>query len=145
MIACKQRKRERKTAFGVVNFETGQMTVSFEKRGNQKTFKKFLKKVLKVYQEHSKIFIVVDNVRYHHAKKLKNWLEKLNEKIELVYLPPYSPDLNPIERVWWYMRKKITHNRFLETLDDRIAKFWQMFSHFLKPNQTIRNLCVVNY
>jgi transposase len=51
--------------------------------------------------------MVVDNVRYHHAKRLKPILEKYKNRIELAYLPAYSPDLNPIERVWWYMRKKL--------------------------------------
>jgi transposase len=46
--------------------------------------------------------MVVDNVRFHHAKLLKKWLIN-NTKLELVYLPPYSPELNPIERAWWYM------------------------------------------
>lgn len=68
-----------------------------------------------------------------------------NSKIEILYLPPYSPELNPIERVWWYMRKKITHNRFLETLKDRKIKFWQMFSLFFKPNQKLLTVCNVNY
>ena len=41
--------------------------------------------------------MVLDNVRYHHAKKLKIWLAK-NPKLELFFLPPYSPDLNAVER-----------------------------------------------
>jgi transposase len=50
--------------------------------------------------------MVVDNVRYHDAKRLKPILEKYKNRLEIVYLPAYSPDLNPIERIWWYMRKK---------------------------------------
>jgi len=50
--------------------------------------------------------LVFDNVRFHHAKALKPFLEKNKDKTELMFLHAYSPDLNPIERVWWYMRKK---------------------------------------
>ncbi len=50
--------------------------------------------------------MVLDNVRYHHAKKLQRWLEK-QTKLEFLFLPPYSPDLNAVERAWWYMRKKL--------------------------------------
>jgi transposase len=48
--------------------------------------------------------MVVDNVRFHHAKLLKKWFHKHPK-----HLSPYLPELNPIERAWWYIRKKIIH------------------------------------
>jgi gamma-glutamyltranspeptidase len=90
-ISCKQRQRERQTAMGSYNFDTGQMTVTFHQKGNYQSFKRHLKKILKIYRHHSKIIMVVDNVRFHHAKLLKKWLIN-NTKLELVYLPPYSPE-----------------------------------------------------
>lgn len=141
---CKQRGRERKTAMGSFNYGTGQMTLSFHQKGNYKSFKKHLKKLLYIYKAHSKIIVVADNVRFHHANLLKRWLLD-NPKLEIVYLPPYSPDLNPVERAWWYMRKKITHNRFVHSLDERTIAFWKMFSHFLKPNQEMLKVCEINY
>ena len=123
---------------------TGQLVINFADRGNYKTFRMHLKKILRTYKDAKKIVLYLDNVRYHHAKKLKEFLI-IHTKLELVYLPPYSPDLNPIERVWWFMRKKITHNRWIETLKERKAKFWKMFSSFLKPNPTIKNICVFNF
>lgn len=144
VIDCKQRGRERNTTFGSYNYMTGQMTINFCEKGNAKTFKKHLKKVLYEYREYSKIIMVVDNVRYHHSKYIKKWL-LLNPKLELFYLSPYSPELNPIERAWWYMRKKITHNRFIKSLKERKKAFWKMFSHFLKPNDVLPNICVINY
>ena len=143
-VTCKQRRRERKTATGSYNFETGQMTVSFHQRGNYQSFKKHLKKVLYTYRDHSKILVVVDNVRFHHAKLLKKWVRK-HPQLELVYLPAYSPELNPIERAWWYMRKKITHNRYVTSLEERIKVFWKMFSHFQKPNTELLMVCEINY
>ena len=129
---------------GSYNFATGQITVSFHQKGNYQSFKKHLKKTLNIYRNHSSIIIVVDNVRFHHARLLKKWLLK-KPKLELVYLPPYSPDLNPIERAWWYMRKKITHNRYLKSLQERKIAFWKMFSHFQKPNDELLNICEINY
>ena len=143
-VICKQRKRERQTVFGSYNYDSGQITVSFADRGNSKTFKKHLKKVLWEYKEVPKIIMVLDNVAYHHAKKISAWLE-LHPKLSLLFLPPYSPDLNAVERSWWYMRKKITHNRYLKTLKERKAVFWKMFSHFLKPNEELKHVCEINY
>jgi transposase len=84
--------------------------------------------------------MVLDNVRYHHAKRLKPILRKYQHRLELVYLPPYSPDLNPMERIWWYMRKKITHNRYLENMESRMEKFNQLMEEFSSENQRGRNL-----
>ena len=88
--------------------------------------------------------MVLDNVRYHHAKRLKLWLAK-KTKLELFFLPPYSPDLNAVERAWWYMRKKITNNRYIMTLKERKKEFWKMFSHFQKPNDELKSVCEINY
>jgi transposase len=46
-----------------------------------------------------KIFLILDNLRVHHSKPVKAWLEKNKEKIEVFYLPSYSPELNPDERL----------------------------------------------
>ena len=85
--------------------------------------------------------MVLDNVRYHHAKRLKPILEKYKHLIELVFLPPYSPDLSCIERFWWYMRKKITHNRYLKKMEERIEMFLSFTNKFKYPNQIGINLC----
>lgn len=120
------------------------MTIKSANRGNALTFKKFLKKILRIHKG-IKVFMVLDNVRYHHAKRLKIFLERNRNKLELIFLPPYSPDLNPVERAWWYMRKKITHNRSMVSLKERKRQFWKMFSHYQKPNEEMKILCNVNY
>jgi transposase len=144
IVECKQNKRERQTGLGSVNIKTGQMVLSFADHGNYQGFKKHLKKILRVYANAPKIILCLDNVRYHHARLLKMFLES-HPKLELIYLPPYSPDLNPVERAWWYMRKYITHNRFLNSLKERKVMFWKLFSAFHKPNDVIKKLCVINY
>jgi hypothetical protein len=44
-----------------------------------------------------------------------------------------------------YMRQKITPNRYIHTMKERIVAFWKMFSHFQKPNQEIKHVCGINY
>ncbi|MDR2887137.1 MAG: transposase [Bacteroidales bacterium] len=75
-------------------------------------------------------------MRFHHVNNLKSFLEEYPE-LEIRYLPTYSPDLNPVERVWWHMCKWITHNRYLSSLKERIAKFWRLMSEYLKPTPTL--------
>ncbi|WP_341764698.1 transposase [Candidatus Tisiphia endosymbiont of Beris chalybata] len=47
---------------------------------------------------------------YHKSKKVKEYL--VNSTIELIFLPPYSPNLNPIERLWKFMHRIVTNNKF---------------------------------
>jgi len=143
-IETKQKGRKRETFFGCVNPINGQVIAQSANKGNAKTFKLFLKKVLRKQKSKGKVTIVLDNVRYHHAKMLKPFLINNRDKLELIFLPPYSPDLNPIERVWWYMRKNITHNRTFESLKIRKISFWKLMSPYEKPNETMKRLCIIN-
>jgi transposase len=108
-------------------------------KGNTITFFSFLLTVV-LQQPGKKVVMVLDNVRYHHAKRLKPILERYKSRLELVFLPPYSPDLNPMERIWWYMRKKITHNRYVESIESRIEAFEAFMEGFKVENPTGKRL-----
>lgn len=130
-ISQPQRKRERRTVFGAVNPHTGDLMESVEDKGNTLSFFRFLCKCVNK-NEGKKVYMVLDNVRFHHAKRLQPILEKYKKQIELVFLPPYSPDLNPIERVWWLMRKQVTHNRWVKSMEQRIDDFEHWCRHVNK-------------
>lgn len=144
IIDCQQRGRERRTVLGSVDYRTGQMTLNIELAGNMNTFIGHLEKLNVTYLKKEKIVLILDNVKFHHAKTVQQWLKE-HPKFEVLFLPPYSPNLNPIERVGWFMRKRITHNRFVENMQQRIDKFNLMFNSFLRPNIIIKNICVTNF
>ncbi|EAA8200304.1 hypothetical protein AOL60_22065 [Salmonella enterica] len=54
--------------------------------------------------------MILDGAGYHRTEQVKEWAFMLN--IELYYLPPYSPNLNPIERLWKAMNEKVINNRY---------------------------------
>jgi hypothetical protein len=99
VIKSMQAKKERVTGFGSVNPLTGQFVASFAKTGNTQSFKKYLRKVLRVYSGKKKIIMYVDNVSFHCTRGLRGILAA-HPQLELCYLSAYSPDLNPVERVW---------------------------------------------
>ena len=55
-----------------------------------------------------KIFLILDNLRVHHSKPVKAWIEEHKEKIEVFFLPGYSPELNPDERLNADLKHRIT-------------------------------------
>lgn len=67
----------------------------FDKNFTTQVFLGFLKRLIK--SSKTKIFLIVDNIRVHHAKVVKQWLEENKTKIEIFFLPAYSPELNPDE------------------------------------------------
>jgi len=64
---------------------------------NVDQFLEFLKGLIK--HRHRKVFLVLDNLRVHHGKEITKWAKKNKKRIELFYLPAYSPDLNPDEHL----------------------------------------------
>ena len=76
---------------GVVRF------MLYESSMNAKTLIKFLRALIE--STPNKVFLILDNLRVHHAKKVKRWLSRptIKQRLEVFFLPPYSPELNPDE------------------------------------------------
>jgi transposase len=97
---------------------------------NAGIFCEFIERLIEGVEQ--KIFLIVDNHKIHRAKKVKDLVESLDGKVELFYLPPYSPELNPVEHLWDELREKGFHNRVFSSLDavedqlvDRLAAMEQ--------------------
>ncbi len=67
----------------------------YEDKMNSKTLIKFLKRLIK--DSTKKIFLILDNLKVHHSYVVKDWLSKHKERLEVFFLPSYSPELNPDE------------------------------------------------
>ncbi|MFQ5981727.1 MAG: IS630 family transposase [Candidatus Heimdallarchaeota archaeon] len=127
--------------FGAVNTMTGKLVTMLSPKFNAETFEIFLRRLLRHRKRSRKMVIIIDNARYHHAKVLKPLLKKYHEVLRLDYLPPYSPDLNPIERVWKFLRKTCMHNQYFETLDELIYAVESEMEVWKKPNNILYKLC----
>lgn len=93
----------------------------------------------------------MDNAPWH--KKAYRLIEKeklpeyedIRGKIELMTLPPYSPDLNPIEQCWRVTRREVTHNRYFRDLEELETKLEHYFDEFRVPNAKFSSLCGFNH
>jgi transposase len=82
----------------------GRMVFRIEKeKVTSKTFIDFLKQIMKNHKWR-KIIAIIDNSPTHTAKRVKDFIEQNKSKIAIYYLPTYSPDLNPDEDVWRYLK-----------------------------------------
>ena len=64
--------------------------------------------------------------------------------IDILFLPPYSPELNPIERVWKMVKIHATHNRYFQFLSDMKDALSDEFNRHSRPNEELRKLCVIS-
>lgn len=76
----------------------------------------FLQKIEEAYPTKSKIHLFCDNAPYYRNKAVTEYLK--DSKIELHFLPPYSPNLNPIERLWKWMKERVVYNTYYEHFAD---------------------------
>ena len=89
-------KRFRFNMISAINNRGKLKFMIYGERFKAETFIEFLRRLIKS-NEKRKIFLIVDNHRVHHAKKVSEWLRRHKEEIELFFLPKYSPELNPDE------------------------------------------------
>ena len=107
---------------------------------NAKVLTRFFKRLIRDAKR--KVFLILDNLRVHHAKVVREWLEKQSEKLEVFFLPSYSPELNPDECLNADLKQAVTskaparakgqlkkatvgHLRKLSKSPERIKKYFQ--------------------
>lgn len=108
--------RERLNLHGAMNAETLELTVIESETVDAESTIQLLEMIEKKYALAVTIFVILDNAKYHYSKKVKNFLE--SSKIKLIFLPSYSPNLNLIERLWRFFKKKVLYNTYYEKLED---------------------------
>jgi transposase len=127
---------------GNPNYDPGHRDCQADDNYEAEVFFNFLRNVLMLYP-FDNITIILYNSRIHHAKLLKPLLQKHRERLNLVFLPPYSPNLNLIEGLWRWMKSEIINNIFYDSVKE-IQKEVRSFidSNIKVPDIVIDRLCV---
>ena len=110
--------RQRLNLHGALNLETGTCHLVETTAVNAQSTIALLSQLLDAYPEAGTIHVILDNARYHHAKIVNQWLSIHGQRMNLIFLPPYAPNLNAIERLWTVLHKSVTHNKFHSTFND---------------------------
>lgn len=112
--------------FGALNVRTGSVVHGITAHKNAATFVQFLEYLSSRYRRASRLHLVLDNYIIHKAGCVQRYLTHPDCRIVLHFLPPYSPDDNPIERLWKQMHDHVTRNHRCPTIDalvDAVRRF----------------------
>lgn len=131
--------------FGAVRLRDGRFVFRREQeRFNGDTFFQFLQSLRQVaVRVRRRVVVIADNAKYHHATLHRAWREQHADRFALDFLPPYSPDLNPIERVWKLTRRLCLHNRYFPNLEEVLEAVESTFVEWTAGNETLRRLCAI--
>jgi transposase len=133
--------RKSVACFGAASLRSGQFVRMMCPIFNAVTFQRFLKRLLRQQTPGRRMIVVLDNARYQHANLLRAFLRRHAKYLRLLFLPPYSPQLAPIERVWKLTRRLATHNRYFATLPEVLMAVNACFDRWRRPNTVLRRLC----
>lgn len=132
--------RKKVNIVGAVNPLTGSHAemMTSGKMGEKK-FVEFLEKLCRKFR--GDIYFFLDNFRIHKSKLVENWL-KDHPRMNLLFLPAYSPDLNVIEWLWCYSRRKFLNNK----LFTKTRQLTSSYSWFLRklPKSTVKSVCNID-
>jgi transposase len=115
-------QNEKKVVYGGIDYASGQITHTIADSKSGTNFLVFLIALLLAYPTR-KIRLVCDNGRFHHTKAVRAWLADHKDRIEIYWLPPYSPSLNLIERLWGHLKRTVLANILFHTLGDLETAF----------------------
>lgn len=90
--------------------------MTFKENLTKEVFLQFLRRMIR--KARHKIFLIVDNHRAHHAKKVRSWLAKNQRRIELFYLPPYCPEMNPTELLNQDLKANAFKHKMIKSQED---------------------------
>ncbi len=122
--------RQRLNIHGAIDLETGKTRMLDVLTVDAMSTIALLMAIEALYPALRLIHVFMDQAKYHHAKKVRQWLAQPGRRIKLHFIPTYSPHLNPIERLWGLMHKNVTHNKCYATYND----FCDAMLGFLREN-----------
>lgn len=90
------------------------------------------------------LYVILDNAAYQRCKKVKECAAMLN--INLIYLPPYSPNLNLIERLWKFLRSKVLANKYYDSFKGFFNKVHDFLSNaYIEYSTSLNSLLAFNF
>jgi transposase len=126
----------RESVLGAVNPRTGELLSLVFNHVDTDVFQAFLDYVA-AQTAGRRVLLILDNATWHKAKKL-NW-----HHLETMYLPPYSPDLNPIERLWLFIKERYFTQWYTNDRESLILRICEAMRACMEQPKDMQSLCAV--
>ena len=124
---------------GAVNYHTGETVVLIRRRKRRKEIAELLEALLEKHA-HKTIYVVWDNANTHQDDEVEAVLRRACGRIVLLYLPTYSPWLNPIEMLWRHFRRDVTHCELFESIKTLIKAAYHFFDRYNEEPEKVLSI-----
>jgi transposase len=124
--------RQRININGALNADTLEVIIRTDDTINTQSTLKLFETLEQKHPNAEAIFITLDNAKYYKNGLVYEYLK--TSKIKLLFMPPYSPNLNLIERLWKFMRKTILYNKYYEKFADfkvQVMRFFENITQYI--------------
>ena len=135
--------RRRLNINGVIDVETMHAVIRYDDTIDAESTIALFEQIEVAYPKAATITVFCDNARYYRSKAVRAYLE--HSRIDLRFLPPYSPNLNLIERFWKFFKRQVLYNRYYETFADYKAACKQFFADLDAHAKQLRSLLTENF
>ncbi len=135
--------RRRLNINGAFDTENTSRSVDYGASINAQSTISLLKEIELKHTEAENIYVICDNARYYRSRKVTEYLE--TSKVERKFLPPYSPNLNLIERLWKYFHKIVLYNKYYETYNEFQKACKSFFRNIKRYKKDLASLLTENF
>ena len=129
----------KRDGIGAVNYHTGETVVLFERRKRRREIAKLLEALLAKHPRGT-IYVAWDNAGTHQDDEVEAVVRAAAGRLVLLYLPTYSPWLNPIEMLWRHLRREVTHCELFASVDALLGATAAFFTRYNRRPDRVRSI-----
>lgn len=133
------RQPYKRYGLGAVNYHTGETVVLFRRRKRRREVAELLQALVDKHPT-ARISVAWDNADTHQDDEVEAVVRAAAGRLVLLYLPTYSPWLNPIEMLWRHFRREVTHGELFETLDALLQAAQHFFDRYNRYPQKVLSI-----
>jgi len=135
--------RQRLNLNGAIDAESHEVIVINSPTINADSTLELLGRIEAANPKAERIYVVCDNAAYYHSGKVSEYLS--SSRISLVFLPPYSPNLNIIERLWKFFRREVVNNRYYSSFAEFTEQSLFFFECLSEHVDRLKSLLTLNF
>lgn len=133
------RQPYKRYGLGAVNYQTGETVVIFRQRKRRQEVAQLLQAILDRHP-HDTVYVAWDNSSTHEDNEVEAVIRAAAGRLILLYLPTYSPWLNPIEMLWRQFRREVTHCELFESVKALLYAAQDFFDRYNKMPQQVLSI-----